>query len=100
MHIFSSGDPDEYRLREMLDAGAPIDGFGVGTKLDTSADVPYLDCAYKLMESAGLARRKKSEGKAIWPGRKQVYRTYDDAGRMLGDTVTLEVDLQPGEALL
>lgn len=100
VRIFSSGDLDEYRLLEMLAAGAPIDGFGVGTKLDTSADAPYLDCAYKLMEYAGIARRKKSEGKAIWPGRKQVYRRYGKDGRMRGDTVTLEDDPQPGEALL
>jgi nicotinate phosphoribosyltransferase len=100
VRIFSSGDLDEYRLRELLGAGAPIDGFGVGTKLDTSADAPYLDCAYKLMEYAGLARRKKSEGKAIWPGRKQVFRRYDEQNRMLGDTVSLEGEQQPGEALL
>lgn len=100
VRIFSSGDLDEWRLQELLAAGAPIDGFGVGTKLDTSADAPYLDCAYKLMEYAGIARRKKSEGKAIWPGRKQVFRRYGEDGRMAGDTVTLEDDPQPGEALL
>ncbi len=73
--IFASGDLDEYALRDMLAAGAPVDGFGVGTRLDTSSDMPYLDCAYKLQEYAGRARRKRSEGKATWPGRKQVYRT-------------------------
>jgi nicotinate phosphoribosyltransferase len=100
VRIFCSGDLDEYRLQEMLADGAPIDGFGVGTRLDTSADAPYLDCAYKLMEYAGLARRKKSEGKAIWPGRKQVYRRFDEEGRMQGDTVSLEDDPQSGEPLL
>ena len=98
--IFASGDLDEYLLRDMLAAGAPVDGFGIGTRMDTSSDVPYLDCAYKLQEYAGKARRKRSEGKQTWPGRKQVYRSYDDDGRMAADVVTVEGDVQPGESLL
>jgi nicotinate phosphoribosyltransferase len=98
--IFASGDLDEFALRDMLAAGAPVDGFGVGTHLDTSSDMPFLDCAYKLQEYAGRARRKRSEGKATWPGRKQVYRRHDAGGRMAGDVVTLETDPQPGEPLL
>lgn len=98
--VFVSGDLDEDALRDMLAAGAPVDGFGIGTRVDTSSDQPYLDCAYKLQEYAGRARRKRSEGKATWPGRKQVYRSYDAEGRMAGDVVTLETDVQPGEPLL
>jgi nicotinate phosphoribosyltransferase len=98
--IFASGDLDEYALRDLLARHAPVDGFGVGTRVDTSSDVPYLDCAYKLQEYAGRARRKRSEGKATWPGRKQVYRIADDAGRMLRDVVTLDGDRQPGEPLI
>jgi nicotinate phosphoribosyltransferase len=98
--IFASGDLDEYALRDMLAAGAPVDGFGIGTRLDTSSDMPYLDCAYKLQEYAGRPRRKRSEGKQTWPGRKQVYRRYDGEGRMAGDVVTAEGDAQPGEPLL
>lgn len=98
--IFCSGGLDEHDLQALCSAGAPIDGFGIGTRLDTSADAPYLDCAYKLQEYAGRARRKQSEGKANWPGRRQVYRLYDDDGRMCGDTVTVADDVQPGEALL
>ena len=98
--IFASGDLDEYALRDMLASGAPVDGFGVGTRMDTSSDVPYLDCAYKLQEYAGKARRKRSEGKQTWPGRKQVYRNYGANGRMAWDVVTLEMDPQPGEPLL
>jgi nicotinate phosphoribosyltransferase len=67
--------------------------------LDVSADAPYLDCAYKLQEYAGLPRRKRSEGQATWPGRKQVVRTYDQ-GLMAGDVVTLEDDPRVGEPLL
>lgn len=100
--IFSSGNLDEYQLHELLEAGAPIDGFGVGTRLDTSADAPYLDCAYKLVEYGGHPRRKRSEGKATWPGRKQVYRRYEhDTDRhMKADVITSEKDLQEGEPLI
>jgi len=98
--IFSSGSLDEHALRSLLSQGAPIDGFGVGTSMVTSADAPFLDCAYKLQEYAGRARRKRSEGKATWPGRKQVYRAFDASGVMTGDVLTLETDPQPGEALI
>lgn len=98
--VFASSSIDEYRLAELGRAGAPIDGYGVGTHMDTSADRPYLDCAYKLVEYAGRGRRKRSEGKATWPGRKQVYRRYDEDGRMIGDVLTLEGDVQPGEPLI
>ncbi|PTQ90207.1 nicotinate phosphoribosyltransferase [Nitrosomonas nitrosa] len=99
--IFASGNLDEYRLQTLLGSGAPIDGFGIGTALDVSIDAPALDCAYKLQEYAGKARRKRSEGKATWPGRKQVYRYYAPQGEMSHDVVALE-DSDPceGEPLL
>ena len=84
----------------MIQADAPIDGFGVGTSLTTSSDVPALDCAYKLQEYAGLARRKRSAGKATWPGRKQVWRRHGADGRMAGDVLSLEGDQQAGEPLI
>jgi nicotinate phosphoribosyltransferase len=98
--LFASGNIDEYELEKLIAQKAPIDGFGIGTRMDTSADAPYLDCAYKLQEYAGLARRKRSEGKATWPGRKQVYRNYDDNGMMSGDTVTLDNAPCSGQPLL
>ena len=98
--IFSSGGIDEEVLKKLLAGGSQLDGFGIGTRLDTSADAPYLDCAYKLTEYAGLGRRKKSEGKATWPGRKQVYRRYDPDGRMEEDLLTIVEDAHEGEALL
>ncbi len=98
--IFASGDLDEFRLHDLLTQGAPIDGFGIGTRLDTSADVAYLDCAYKLEEYAGKPRRKRSIGKATWPGRKQVWRRYDRQGHMTGDVISLESDHHTGEPLL
>ena len=98
--IFASGDLDEYRLGGMLAGGAPIDGFGIGTRMDTSSDRPYLDCAYKLVEYSGKPRRKRSEGKQTWPGRKQVYRSFDAAGRFEQDILTIEGDAHPGEPLI
>jgi len=98
--IFVSGNLDEYRIHGLLAAGAPIDGFGVGTRMNTSADAPYLDCAYKLQEYAGRACRKRSEGKATWPGRKQVYRYYDSAGTLERDIITLETDTRMGSPLI
>jgi nicotinate phosphoribosyltransferase len=91
---------DEHRLRELLAAGAPIDGFGVGTSLVTSSDAPFLDAVYKLQEYAGRPRRKLSSGKATWPGRKQVFRDVIGNGRFRHDVVSLEGDPQPGEPLL
>ena len=88
------------RLEELLAAEAPAEGFGIGTSLDVSADAPALDCVYKLQEYAGRARRKRSSGKATWPGRKQVFRRHDAAGAMTGDTLTIVEDTQEGAALL
>ncbi len=98
--ILASGSLDEYALRTLIKANAPIDSFAVGTSLTTSSDVPYLDCAYKLQEYAGKPRRKKSEGKATWPGRKQIYRWYDAEGRIERDTVTLVDDTVDGTPLV
>jgi nicotinate phosphoribosyltransferase len=97
--IFASGNVDEYLLRDLTEAKAPIDGFGIGTKLDTSSDAPYLNCAYKLQEYAGRLRRKHSEGKATWPGRKQVHRTLNDDGRMTSDVLAFH-DETPAAGLL
>jgi nicotinate phosphoribosyltransferase len=98
--IFASGGLDEDELARMMDANAPIDGFGVGTSLTTSSDAPALDCAYKLQEYAGIARRKRSVGKATWPGRKQVWRSFGADGRMTGDVLALQDDYHAGEPLL
>ncbi len=98
--LFGSGDLDEYRLGELLDAGAPYNGFGIGTRLDASTDAPTLDMVYKLQEYAGRPRRKRSEGKATWPGRKQVYRRTTADGVFSGDVLGLEDAPQPGEPLL
>ncbi len=97
--IFASGNLDEWAIRDLLAAGAPIGGFGVGSRLATCADAPYFDCAYKLQEYAGKPRRKRSEGKATWPGRKQVWRRMADS-RLSGDEVALEGEPAEGFQLL
>jgi nicotinate phosphoribosyltransferase len=88
--IFVSGGLDEDSLLGFARARAPIDGIGIGTSLTTSSDVPAIDCVYKLQEYAGLPRRKRSDHKATWPGRKQVWRRCDADGRMAGDVLALE----------
>lgn len=100
VQILASGNLDEYRLRDLVGSGAPIDSFAVGTAMTTSSDAPSLDCAYKLQEYAGRPCRKRSEGKATWPGRKQVYRTYGADGLLDHDVVTPLTDQLPGEPLL
>ena len=98
--IFASGNLDEYLLRDLVESQAPIDGFGIGTKLVTSSDAPYLNCAYKLQEYAGRPRRKHSEGKATWPGRKQVHRSLDESGRMTNDVLAFHDETSTGGLLV
>ncbi len=100
MTIFASGGLDEDSLLAFAKAGAPIDGIGIGTSLTTSADVPNADFVYKMQEYAGLPRRKKSDKKATWPGRKQVWRSYGANNVMSGDVLALESSRQAGEPLL
>jgi nicotinate phosphoribosyltransferase len=98
--IFASGGIDEAVLQRHVAQSVPIDGYGVGTSLTTSEDAPALDCAYKLQEYDGRPKRKRSEGKATWPGRKQVFRRHGADGAMAGDVLTLEGDEVAGEALI
>lgn len=77
VQIVASGDLDEYRIHDLVESGAPIDAFGVGTRMGTSADAPSLGVVYKLVEDEHGPKLKLAEGKATWPGRKQVFR-HDD----------------------
>lgn len=78
--IFASGSLDEIEIKRLAEAGAEIGGFGVGSRLGTSADAPYVDMVYKLVEFDGDPTLKLSKGKATWPGRKQVWRVSDGDG--------------------
>ncbi len=100
VRIFASGDLDEWRIAELVAAGAPVDAFGVGTQLGTSADAPYLGVVYKLAEAADGPRIKLSAEKATLPGRKQVHRRRA-GGELAGDVIALEGEAGvPGTPLL
>jgi nicotinate phosphoribosyltransferase len=96
--IMASGDLDEYRIRELVRAGAPIDAFGVGTQLATSADAPHMGSIYKLVEVeiCGIKRftAKYSEGKGSLPGGKQIFRDH------ARDVIARSGECGNGEALL
>jgi nicotinate phosphoribosyltransferase len=99
VRIVVSGGLDEGDLLRLEASKAPIDVYGVGTSVTTSSDAPALDCAYKLQEYGGRPRRKKSEDKATWPGRKQVWRQRKN-GVFAGDMIALESEQHAGEPLL
>ncbi|HET9731344.1 MAG TPA: nicotinate phosphoribosyltransferase [Acidimicrobiales bacterium] len=94
VRIFVSGGLDESDLSRLVAAGAPVDAAGIGTKLGVSADAPYLDSAYKLVEYAGRPVAKLSAGKATLPGAKQVFRTPG-----ADDTIGLAAETAPPGAV-
>jgi nicotinate phosphoribosyltransferase len=103
--IFVSGDLDEHKIAAMLERGAPVTGFGVGTALSTSKDAPALGGVYKLVEidrdHQHVPTLKRSIGKASYPGRKQVWRTMTES-RASGDVLGLADEPGPasGAALM
>jgi nicotinate phosphoribosyltransferase len=103
--IFASGDLDEFAITDLLAHGAPIDAFGVGTALATSADAPSLGGVYKLVDiesSSGVSYRAKfSEEKSTYPGPKQVFRFRSPQGMYTGDVIGCEQErMAEGEPLL
>ncbi|MEU9580515.1 nicotinate phosphoribosyltransferase [Streptomyces chilikensis] len=74
VRVVASGGLDEYAVDELVRGGAPVDVFAVGTKVGVSADAPYLDSAYKLVEYDGRPVMKLSQRKVTAPGAKQVFR--------------------------
>ncbi|MGD6809040.1 MAG: nicotinate phosphoribosyltransferase [Candidatus Bathyarchaeia archaeon] len=103
--IFVSGDLDEFRIAELLSKGAKIDSFGVGTKMGTSSDRPYLDVIYKLCETMTAPDvyspiMKLSTDKLTLPGRKQVYRYKDSEGNYVRDVIALASEKVDAEPLL
>ncbi len=97
--VLISGDLDEYRIQAFLAAGGVADGYGVGTRLGTSYDLPALGGVYKLVEDSGGPQLKMSPGKRTWPGRKQIWRRLDDDA--VQDVLSLEDEaVEGGEPLL
>ncbi|MCC6395111.1 MAG: nicotinate phosphoribosyltransferase [Bryobacterales bacterium] len=97
--IFASSGLDEYEVRRLVQSGAPINAFGVGTKMVVSADAPELDMAYKLVEYGGTGRLKLSTNKLLYPGRKQVFRQVEE-GIPARDVIGRFDERLPGEPLL
>ncbi len=102
--IVASGDLNEWKIRDLLAAGAPIDIFGVGTELVTSRDEPTLGTIYKLVEQQTkqgvVGRFKLSPGKNTYPFAKQVYRQTGPDGQFREDMIARATETMPGEALL
>jgi len=99
--IFASGGFDEYKIKKVLDDGADIDAFGVGTKMGVSADAAYLDIVYKLVQYAGHPVLKLSSEKETLAFAKQVYRFQTGSGQMKKDVIGLrDDDLPESEPLL
>jgi nicotinate phosphoribosyltransferase len=99
VRIFASSGLDEYQIQELIQSGAPIDAFGVGTKLAVVADAPELDMAYKLVEYGGKGRLKLSTRKLLYPGRKQIFRQTENE-RIAGDVIGRFDEPLGGEKLL
>ncbi len=99
VEIFASGGLDEYEIHNLIESGAPINGFGVGTSMVVSRDAPDLDIAYKLCEYDGKGRMQLSNGKQVLPGRKQVFRRTE-GGFYCCDVIGLENERLAGIPLL
>ena len=87
VQVLASGGLDEFQAQDLIRGGAALDGFGVGTNVGTSADYPWLDCVYKLVEYDGRPTMKLSEHKETLVGAKQVFRRVDRNGRCAGDVI-------------
>jgi nicotinate phosphoribosyltransferase len=99
--IFASGGLDEFQVDELVRAGAPIDGFGVGTKVGVSADAPWTDSVYKLVEYSGRPVLKLSSKKETLPGPKQVFRHRNSDGTYAYDIIAqADEEVDKAEPLL
>lgn len=102
--IFASGDLDEYAIEKLRRRGAKIDAFGVGTRMSTSSDRPYVDVVYKLSckvdRGVSVPAMKLSKRKTTLPGKKQIYRQYDRDDKYSKDIISLDYEKIDGEPLL
>lgn len=98
--IIVSGNLDEFAIERLKKENAPIDGYGIGTRLTTSEDCPNLDLVYKMQELSGKPIKKFSENKNTLPGSKQVYRDFGSDGYMNHDTLDLTKSKNEGAPLL
>jgi nicotinate phosphoribosyltransferase len=99
--IFASSSFDEYKIAKLIREGGRIDAFGVGTKMGVSADAPYFDIVYKLVQYGDRPIMKRSTGKVNLAGRKQVFRRTDGQGRFVEDVIgTQDETLESATPLL
>ncbi|CAN5521047.1 nicotinate phosphoribosyltransferase [soil metagenome] len=99
VEIFASGGLDEYSVAELVRKGAPINGFGVGTRMGVAEDAPTIDMVYKLTAYGGRGRLKTSPGKEVLPGRKQLFRVEEE-GRAVRDILARAEEEHSGRPLL
>jgi nicotinate phosphoribosyltransferase len=95
VRIVASGGLDEHDIAGLVAAGAPVDSFGVGTRLNVSADAPSLDLVYKLVRYGDRDVLKLSQGKETWVGAKALYRSHGADRSMAGDVLALEDEPPP-----
>lgn len=95
VRIVASGGLDEHDIAALVAAGAPVDAFGVGTRLNVSADAPSLDLVYKLVRYGDRDVLKLSEGKETWVGAKALYRSFGPDGLVAGDVLSLDAETPP-----
>jgi nicotinate phosphoribosyltransferase len=105
VEIVASGNLDEFKIKDLIENGACVDSFGVGTNMGTSIDAPALDVIYKISEITDeegyfLPTMKLSKGKLTYPGRKQVFRIIDKKGSFIEDILSLEKENIRGQPLL
>lgn len=102
--IIASGDLNEERIDYLLRNDASVDSFGVGTEMVTSKDAPALGGVYKLVElehnNKSIPKMKFSKDKITYPGKKQVYRSFDKYGNFTADVIGLEDENNKGAPLL
>ena len=94
IRIMASGGLDEHSIQDLVASNAPIDAFGVGTRFGTSADAPYIDSVYKLVEFDNQPIIKLSTSKQTLPWAKQVYRRFQD-DKMSNDLITKSTAPRP-----
>jgi nicotinate phosphoribosyltransferase len=94
--IVGSGGLDEYDLARFSAANVPYDSYGIGTKMGVSADAPWSDMAYKLVQYGDRPVLKLSTGKESWPGKKQIYRRRDERGQLSEDIIALRSESVAG----
>ena len=99
VRIFASGGMDEHDVERLLAGGAPIDAFGLGTRVDVSADAPSLDMVYKMVRVGDRDVLKLSEGKETWVGEKALYRFSGPDGRFRHDLLALADEPPPAGGL-